>query len=150
MVRAKRPAGTDAAAGTIDEYVRPGKAGVRARQLGKVVPEVKDVELEVGVVASDVKAVEPDTNVLEQDVDVAKSKVGYVDAEAEAEAMDPSAVEDTLRLFDLNPRYGPFVGMERLMRWRRAEKFGLQPPELVRILLESGRGVPQREGGYLW
>mmetsp|Transcript_221 Transcript_221/g.575 ORF Transcript_221/g.575 Transcript_221/m.575 type:complete len:108 (+) Transcript_221:733-1056(+) len=36
-----------------------------------------------------------------------------------------------LRMFDLDEKFGPFVGVSRDRRWRRAEKFGLNPPEEV-------------------
>jgi hypothetical protein len=36
-----------------------------------------------------------------------------------------------LRDFDLRARYGPTVGISRLVRWRRAERLGLRPPSAV-------------------
>ncbi len=46
--------------------------------------------------------------------------------------------EARLRQFDLNPRFGPYQGMSRLTRWRRAAKFGLNPPpELLTIILDK-------------
>eukprot|EP00171_Calliarthron_tuberculosum_P002795 IDg2795t1 len=54
-------------------------------------------------------------------------------------------VENILRLFDLDPRYGPFVGLTRIERWNRAERFGLAPPPEVRQLLQTGGGMAQRQ-----
>lgn len=68
----------------------------------------------------------------------------------EVEQLDEEQVENTLRLFDLNPRFGPFVGVNRLFRWQRAEKIGLQPPTLVYELLRTDQAVPIREGGFIW
>jgi DNA polymerase delta, subunit 4 len=61
-------------------------------------------------------------------------------------------LEDELRMFDLDARYGPFVGVDRLARWKRAERMGLDPPEHVLHILTQ-QDVPvdsQREGGHLW
>lgn len=49
-----------------------------------------------------------------------------------------NATEKTLREFDMNMKYGPCIGMTRLERWERANKFGLNPPKDVEILLKSG------------
>ncbi|KAI8812341.1 DNA polymerase delta, subunit 4-domain-containing protein [Cladochytrium replicatum] len=38
------------------------------------------------------------------------------------------AILEKLRAFDLDGKYGPCDGLTRLHRWRRAEKFGLEPP----------------------
>ena len=65
-------------------------------------------------------------------------------------ALTAEQLEDVLRQFDLNPRYGPFVGIDRMKRWERAEKFGLDPPPAVRKLLQSGNAIPQRYRGSLW
>ena len=81
-----------------------------------------------------------------------------VSGPAEAEMIDVSdysglsseQIEDELRLFDLDPRYGPFVGIDRLTRWNRAKKFGLEPPMHVKSLLECDGAVAQRSGGHLW
>ena len=48
-----------------------------------------------------------------------------------------SADHDTLlAAFDLDLTYGPCVGITRSERFRRAERFGLQPPPSVQDLLE--------------
>ncbi|KAK3261767.1 hypothetical protein CYMTET_29343 [Cymbomonas tetramitiformis] len=44
-------------------------------------------------------------------------------------------IETTLKQFDLCSKYGPCVGMTRLQRWERAEKFGLDPPVEVRDIV---------------
>jgi DNA polymerase delta subunit 4 len=43
--------------------------------------------------------------------------------------------ENQLRLFDLNLKYGPIIGISRLDRWNRAERFELSPPSQVRDIL---------------
>lgn len=45
--------------------------------------------------------------------------------------------EGILRLFDVNARYGPFAGIDRVKRLHRARSWGLNPPILVCRLLES-------------
>ncbi len=44
---------------------------------------------------------------------------------------------DILRIFDMTSRYGPCVGVTRLQRWERAKKWGLNPPEEVRLASAS-------------
>lgn len=40
-----------------------------------------------------------------------------------------------LKLFDLTTKFGPFVGLSRTARWRRAQQFGLDPPpEILKVL----------------
>ncbi|ESW31010.1 hypothetical protein PHAVU_002G201200 [Phaseolus vulgaris] len=46
--------------------------------------------------------------------------------------------ETLLRQFDLNIAYGPCVGITRLARWERAQRFGLNPPPEIQSLLKSG------------
>ena len=41
-----------------------------------------------------------------------------------------------LRDFDFSSRYGPCADITRLARWRRAEKFNLDPPKEVLEILE--------------
>lgn len=61
-------------------------------------------------------------------------------------------LENELRLFDLDPKYGPFVGIQRMERWERAARLGLDPPERVREILRLERQgiVNERDGGHLW
>ncbi|XP_027338264.1 DNA polymerase delta subunit 4-like [Abrus precatorius] len=47
--------------------------------------------------------------------------------------------EKILREFDMNVAYGPCIGLTRLERWERAHKFGLNPPQHIKILLESDK-----------
>jgi len=44
-----------------------------------------------------------------------------------------------LRVFDLTYEYGPCVGFTRMERWKRASKLGKNPPEIVRVILETGK-----------
>lgn len=67
--------------------------------------------------------------------------------------MARDALEDELELFDMDGRFGPFVAMERLARWERAEKWNLSPPQSVRDILQNAgtNGVRSlRYGGLLW
>ena len=65
-------------------------------------------------------------------------------------AISREQVQDTLNLFDLNPRYGPFAGIDRMERWERAKSFGLNPPEGIKALLEAHPEFSKRDGGRLW
>ena len=42
-----------------------------------------------------------------------------------------------LRDFDFVEAFGPCVGPTRLQRWRRAARWGLDPPERVKEILEG-------------
>ncbi|KAG6424806.1 hypothetical protein SASPL_115226 [Salvia splendens] len=54
--------------------------------------------------------------------------------------------EEVLRQFDMNMAYGPCIGMNRLDRWERANKFGLNPPAQVENLLR----MEKANGLCLW
>ncbi|EEB05590.1 DNA polymerase delta subunit Cdm1 [Schizosaccharomyces japonicus yFS275] len=47
-----------------------------------------------------------------------------------------SKVELVLHKFDMTAKYGPYLGMTRLERWHRAERYGLHPPDFIRHILE--------------
>lgn len=83
---------------------------------------------------------------LEEWADIASTEPGSVDVST----LSADQIEDILRLFDLNPAYGPFVGIDRLFRWQRAEKWGLQPPTIIREIIDTKRAVARRDGGFLW
>ncbi|XP_031552455.1 DNA polymerase delta subunit 4-like [Actinia tenebrosa] len=40
-----------------------------------------------------------------------------------------------LKEFDLNSEYGPCIGISRLQRWERAEKFGLHPSQDIKDII---------------
>lgn len=44
--------------------------------------------------------------------------------------------DEALKLFDLDTKYGPCIGLSRKQRWNRANRYGLAPPAKVRELLE--------------
>ncbi|GAB2293317.1 hypothetical protein Dimus_027519 [Dionaea muscipula] len=44
-----------------------------------------------------------------------------------------------LRQFDMNMAYGPCIGINRLTRWERAHRMGLNPPREVEALLRAGK-----------
>jgi len=64
-------------------------------------------------------------------------------------------IERKLRIFDLNPRFGPFVGIKRIDRWKRAEDFKLNPPMAIWKLMQANPsakngGVPKRDFPSIW
>ncbi|KAI9010118.1 DNA polymerase delta, subunit 4-domain-containing protein [Hyaloraphidium curvatum] len=50
-------------------------------------------------------------------------------------AEEADEIEKVLRAFDLDPTFGPCVGITRMERWDRAVALGLDPPGRVRDLL---------------
>ncbi|KAI0884996.1 DNA polymerase delta, subunit 4-domain-containing protein [Annulohypoxylon maeteangense] len=50
---------------------------------------------------------------------------------------DLALAEKVLRYWDVSSQYGPCVGMDRLKRWKRAEKLGLNPPLEVLAVLQK-------------
>lgn len=51
---------------------------------------------------------------------------------------DLSVGEKVLRYFDVNAQYGPCVGINRIRRWQRADRLGLNPPtEVLAVLLKQ-------------
>ncbi|CAO1623766.1 unnamed protein product [Sympodiomycopsis kandeliae] len=54
-------------------------------------------------------------------------------------------IHHILRNFDLDPTYGPCLGMTRLERWTRAKKLGDDPPTEVYEILMSHEGTLKEE-----
>ncbi|ANB14965.1 hypothetical protein AWJ20_2584 [Sugiyamaella lignohabitans] len=52
-----------------------------------------------------------------------------------------NTAEKVLKQFDMTAAYGPTAGITRLERWNRADKLGLNPPALVKEILETKEGV---------
>merc|ERR1712178_265637 len=66
-------------------------------------------------------------------------------------------IEEVLRTFDLDPKFGPCIGITRSERWHRASKLGLDPPstilELLRATNSDNKDVSRNGGKYthsLW
>jgi DNA polymerase delta subunit 4 len=55
----------------------------------------------------------------------------------------------TLRQFDMDMKYGPCIGVDRLKRWERAAAMGLHPPSCVRDLLVAPAVVSVAATGNL-
>ncbi|KAM7201184.1 DNA polymerase delta subunit 4 [Naviculisporaceae sp. PSN 640] len=50
--------------------------------------------------------------------------------------------EKVLRYFDVSSQYGPCIGIDRLRRWKRAERLGLNPPiEVLAALIKEQERV---------
>lgn len=60
-------------------------------------------------------------------------------AEVELSAGDIAGAAEMLRQFDMSLRYGPCIGISRMRRWRRAERFALGPPRAVLDILRDPR-----------
>ena len=72
-------------------------------------------------------------------------------APAAAKPLPPltDAQERVLRDFDLRSRYGATAGVDRLVRWERANRLGLQPPPAVKEILEEYAAVPEARRSVL-
>ncbi|KAI0125047.1 DNA polymerase delta, subunit 4-domain-containing protein [Xylariales sp. AK1849] len=64
---------------------------------------------------------------------------------------DLTLAEKVLRYFDVSSQYGPCVGIDRMKRWQRAERLGLNPPvEVLAVLLkEEGKGTEGIETAHI-
>ena len=51
--------------------------------------------------------------------------------------------EQLLKDFDLRSRFGAAAGVDRLVRWERAHRLGLNPPAVVREILTEYADVPE-------
>ena len=70
--------------------------------------------------------------------------------EDEDEDADAARDEATLRGFDLTSAYGPCLGLTRLERWDRAEKYGLDPPKAVLEALQRRGRAKARWRECVW
>ena len=52
--------------------------------------------------------------------------------------------EEVLRQFDMDIKYGPCIGVDRLDHWERAADMGLHPPPRVRDLLADPTSMKLR------
>ncbi|VAI19947.1 unnamed protein product [Triticum turgidum subsp. durum] len=63
-------------------------------------------------------------------------------------ADDFSEQEEQLRQFDMDMKFGPCIGVNRLQRWERASAMGLQPPpHLHDLLARASSGNNRNNGG---
>lgn len=64
---------------------------------------------------------------------------------------DLSVGEKVLRYFDVSSQFGPCVGIQRVKRWQRAERLGLNPPieVLAVILQEEQKGNPKTQTAHM-
>ena len=75
-----------------------------------------------------------------------QSRLGFRPApKGEQPKLSAEQVEAKLKSFDMDATYGPCLGITRMQRWERAVKWGLQPPEEVKALLQAGAA-----GDCLW
>ncbi len=49
-------------------------------------------------------------------------------------------IQQTLRVFDLDPNFGPCIGLSRLERWQRAKDLDLDPPQEIHDILTTKQG----------
>lgn len=71
-----------------------------------------------------------------------KAKIATKGSASDAPVVDTKTdeylkTEEILSRFDGNPDFGPCLGITRLVRWQRAQKFDLQPPEEIKKILDD-------------
>ncbi|EST06463.1 DNA polymerase delta, subunit 4 [Kalmanozyma brasiliensis GHG001] len=54
-------------------------------------------------------------------------------------------IQQILRVFDLDPNYGPCMGMSRLERWQRAKELDLDPPQEIHDILNTKQGATEHK-----
>ncbi|CAI0649180.1 unnamed protein product [Colletotrichum noveboracense] len=64
---------------------------------------------------------------------------------------DVTLAEKVLRYFDVSSQYGPCIGLQRMQRWERADRLGLNPPiEVLAVLLkEEKKGTSNIERAHM-
>ncbi|KZL79195.1 dna polymerase delta subunit 4 [Colletotrichum incanum] len=63
---------------------------------------------------------------------------------------DVSLAEKVLRYFDVSSQYGPCIGLQRMKRWQRAERLGLNPPiEVLAVLLKEEKKGTSLERAHM-
>ncbi|GAC93361.1 DNA polymerase delta subunit 4 [Pseudozyma hubeiensis SY62] len=66
-------------------------------------------------------------------MNVPPSKAIHIDHE--------NRIQQILRVFDLDPNFGPCMGMSRLERWQRAKDLELDPPQEIHDILITKQGA---------
>jgi len=135
----------------MDKFVRVGKAIPKSARgaTGKpvhILPQGKPAKSE-DLPVKPVKSETLSTKIwkIEEWADIVSCDAESMDVSL----LDDETIEDALRLFDLNPRYGPFSGIDRAFRWERAARCGLDPPPIIKALIDSDRALSHREA-HLW
>lgn len=54
-------------------------------------------------------------------------------------------IQQILRVFDLDPNFGPCMGMSRLERWQRAKDLDLEPPQEIYDILTKKQGAQEHK-----
>ncbi|KAK2046643.1 DNA polymerase delta [Colletotrichum somersetense] len=63
---------------------------------------------------------------------------------------DVNLAEKVLRYFDVSSQYGPCIGLQRMKRWQRAERLGLNPPiEVLAVLLKEEQNGNSLERAHM-
>lgn len=107
-----------------------------AKKVAVVPSEEEDKQQAIVAVAAAIAADEAATAAdadADADADAADSAA---DSAAAALVVLTEAESETLRIFDLTQKFGPCLGPSRLQRWRRANKYNLNPPSDVLAILE--------------
>jgi len=72
--------------------------------------------------------------------DIAYERMGNVPP---VHGQKQNRIHQLLRVFDMSYEYGPCAGVTRLERWQRARAMGLNPPDEIRMILETKQGTTE-------
>ncbi|KAG4222694.1 hypothetical protein PC116_g28832 [Phytophthora cactorum] len=160
---------------TKDLTSKPVKQSPLVKQISSTSPEpkdeeVEDVEKEKEVVTTDEPENEEKSLVAQPEAQPEKSEAELRAAEITDRQIDQywrklereriakrvhqeglTLAEKVLRYWDVSSQYGPYVGITRMKRWKRADKLGLNPPlEVLAVLQkEEAKGTPGFEKAHM-
>ncbi|KAI0193541.1 DNA polymerase delta, subunit 4-domain-containing protein [Xylaria flabelliformis] len=146
-------------------FSEPAKSPL-AKHVINAEPDVKDVDVEEKKVQVEVEApkqVEPEPELEKTEAELRADKITdrqisqywrNIESERRTKRLhqeDLSLAEKILRYWDVSSQYGPCVGVNRLKRWQRANRLGLNPPvEVLAVLMkEETKGTEGIERAYI-
>ncbi|KAF4930417.1 DNA polymerase delta subunit 4 [Colletotrichum viniferum] len=144
----------------------------KAAVLGSAVERAEQAKKEEAVLVDEIQVDEPETKGEEEvKEEVPEKSEAVIRAEKisdaqinkywksiEAERIAPrvhqkdvTLAEKVLRYFDVSSQYGPCIGLQRMKRWERADRLGLNPPiEVLAVLLkEEKKGTSNIERAHM-
>ncbi|KAI8201700.1 GTP-binding protein beta subunit [Colletotrichum sp. SAR 10_76] len=144
----------------------------KAAVLGSAVERAEQAKKEEAVQVDEIQVDEPETKEEEEvEEEVPEKSKAVIRAEKisdaqinkywksiEAERIAPrvhqkdvTLAEKVLRYFDVSSQYGPCIGLQRMKRWERADRLGLNPPiEVLAVLLkEEKKGTSNIERAHM-
>ncbi|KAH0426795.1 DNA polymerase delta subunit 4 [Colletotrichum kahawae] len=135
------------------------RAGQAKKEEAAQVDEIQVDEPETKEEAEEIKEETPDKSeavIRAEKISDAQINKYWKSIEAERIAprvhqKDVTVAEKVLRYFDVSSQYGPCIGLQRMKRWERADRLGLNPPiEVLAVLLkEEKKGTSNIERAHM-